>query len=272
MIIFKTLTIINKPCYLTNRGWVRRSGPLMLSCIFTTCYCKCFTMSQHYNNESTLSEHFFVFATCANSFLETISRILSFSKRHTSNQIVFLKTSPSRKKKIYFRARKFRSYKAFDGRWYSGRWNYPNLCLHSLFPPRHWTDLGLGLVSVWVCEGGPSSPWEQPGWARHYCLHGACSHLALDGALRETQAGANLQKTLPACLIMRMTCSSIPPLRVRAATMFPWSCDTFAGITWTTYCVASVHSYYCAVQFWVWKWYNEMFQRISKTTGCVIFR
>lgn len=140
------------------------------------------------------------------------------------------------------------------------------------FSPRHWTDLGLGLVSVWVCEGGPSSPWEQPGWARHYCLHGACSHLALDGALRETQAGANLQKTLPACLIMRMTCSSIPPLRVRAATMFPWSCDTFAAITWTTYCVASVHSYYCAVQFWVWKWYNEMFQRISKTTGCVIFR
>lgn len=116
MIIFKTLTIINKHCYLTNQGWVRRSGPLMLSCIFMTCYCKCFTMSHHYNNESTLSEHFFVFATCANSFLKTISRILSFSKRHTPNQIVFLKTSLSRKKKIYFRARKFRRYKAFDGR------------------------------------------------------------------------------------------------------------------------------------------------------------
>lgn len=51
--------------------------------------------------------------------------------------------SAALKKKIYFRARKFRRYKAFDGIWYSGRGNYPNLCLHSLFP-WHWTDLGLG--------------------------------------------------------------------------------------------------------------------------------
>lgn len=169
---------------------------------------------------------------------------MSFSKRDTSNQIVFLKTSSSRKNKIYFRARKFRRYKAFDGRWYSGRWNYPNLCLHSLFPWR-CTDLGLGLVSGWICEGGPLPPWEQPGWARHYCMHGAGSHLALDGTLRETQAGANLQKTLPACLIMRMTCSSIPWLRVRAATVFLWSCDTFADIAcYVTHTVLLVHPFW----------------------------
>lgn len=47
------------------------------------------------------------------------------------------------------------------------------------------------------------------------------------GLLRETQAGANLQKTLPACLRMRMTCSSILWLCVRAATVFLQSCDTY---------------------------------------------
>ena len=40
------------------------------------------------------------------------------------------------------------------------------------------------------------------------------------GLLRETQAGANLQKTLPACLRMRVTCSSILWCCVRAATVF----------------------------------------------------
>lgn len=162
---------------------------------------------------------FSFFATCISSLLKILFRTVSFSKTDTSNRIVFFKTSSSRKNKIYFRARKFRRFKAFYERWYSGRWNSPNLSLHSLFP-WHWTDLGLGLVSVWICEGGPSSPWEQPGWARHYCMHGAGSHLALDAALRETQAGANLHKTLPACLIMRMTCSSITWLCVRAANVF----------------------------------------------------
>lgn len=38
------------------------------------------------------------------------------------------------------------------------------------------------------------------------------------GLLRETQAGANLQKTLPACLRMEMTSSSILWLCVRALT------------------------------------------------------
>lgn len=67
-------------------------------------------------------------------------------------------------------------------------------------------------------------------------MHVVGSHLALDGALRETQPGANLQKTLPACLIMRMTCSSIPWLRDRGATVFPWSYDTFSDITRYTCC------------------------------------
>lgn len=62
-------------------------------------------------------------------------------------------------------------------------------------------------------------------------MHVVGSHLALDGALRGTQPGANLQKTLPACLIMRMTCSSIPRQRDRGATVFLWSYDTFSDIT-----------------------------------------
>lgn len=131
---------------------------------------------------------------------------------------------------------------------------------------------GVSLVSVWICEGGPSSPWEQPGWAKHYCVHGAGSHLALEGALRETQAGANLQKTLPACLIMRMTCSSIPWLCVRAATVFLWSCDTFRNITCYTY--STVFLVYAAITVMCnSECENDMMKcTISKTTGCVIFR
>lgn len=55
------------------------------------------------------------------------------------------------------------------------------------------------------------------------------------GLLRETQAGANLHKTLPACLRMRMTCPSILWLCVRAATVFLWSCDTVTNTTCSTY-------------------------------------
>lgn len=119
-------------------------------------------------------------------------------------------------------------------------------------------------MSVWICEGGPSSPWEQAGWARHDWMHVVGSHLALDGAQRETQPGANLQKTLPACLIMRMTCSSIPRLRVRGTTVFLWSYDTF------TYCVFSASIYYCTVQ--VWKWYSDMSDKIYEMAECISFR
>lgn len=58
------------------------------------------------------------------------------------------------------------------------------------------------------------------------------------GLLRETQPGANLQITLPACLRMRMTCSSILWLCVTATTGFLQSCDTFTKTTCPTY----VHS------------------------------
>lgn len=85
----------------------------------------------------------------------------------------------------------------------------------------------------------------------------------LDGAQRETQPGANLQKTLPACLIMRMTCSSIPRLRVRGATVFLWSYDTF------TYCVFSASIFYCTLQ--VWKWYSDVSDKIYEMTECIIF-
>lgn len=79
-------------------------------------------------------------------------------------------------------------------------------------------------------------------------MHGAGSHLALDGTLRETHAGANLQKTLPACLIMRMTCSSLPWLRVREAAVFLWSSDTFTDMTCYTHCVPRARSHYCTAQ------------------------
>lgn len=64
------------------------------------------------------------------------------------------------------------------------------------------------------------------------------------GLLRETQAGANLQKTLPACLRMRMTCSSILRLCVTATTVLLQSCDTFTKTTCSTYvyCMSGVSS------------------------------
>lgn len=58
---YKCLFIYNyKHCYLTNREWSRRSGPLTLSCwcwlsICTTCSCNCFAIPHHYNNKSTLA-------------------------------------------------------------------------------------------------------------------------------------------------------------------------------------------------------------------------
>ena len=58
------------------------------------------------------------------------------------------------------------------------------------------------------------------------------------GLLRDTQAGANLQKTLPACLRTRVACSSILWLVVRAAFVLMQSCGTFKNTTCSTY----VHS------------------------------
>lgn len=62
--------------------------------------------------------------------------------------------------------------------------------------------------------------------------------------LRETQAGANLQKTLPTCLRIRMVCSATLPLCVKAATVFLQSGDTFANTTCSTYdhCMQDVYS------------------------------
>lgn len=37
-----------------------------------------------------------------------------------------------------------------------------------------------GWVGVWICDGVPSSLWEQPGWAWQAWMPDATSHLALD--------------------------------------------------------------------------------------------
>lgn len=42
-------------------------------------------------------------------------------------------------------------------------------------------QLIVARVGGWICDGVPSSLWEQPGWARQAWMHGAGSHLALDG-------------------------------------------------------------------------------------------
>lgn len=45
---------------------------------------------------------------------------------------------------------------------------------------RRWAA-DWGRVGVWICDGVPSSLWEQPGWAWQAWMHDAGSHLALDG-------------------------------------------------------------------------------------------
>lgn len=63
------------------------------------------------------------------------------------------------------------------------------------------------------------------------------------GLLRETRAGANLQKTLPVCLRTTVTCSSIPCESGR--------CDTEPGHVHTHYCTCPTRvRSVCHVQGW----------------------